>query len=179
MERPWSYPLTQTMTQVIPSPRLQPLWVVALEKRISDMKGIPMEHLILNFTGNRLNKQIALENQGIKHRSIVVIMEPPDDRSFSPVKQKMSFRFLSSAHKDVEIDNAATEPSVLCLRIKLGDGDMLLIKEEPSEYVEDVKEKMCSRKSIPVYRQILSLDGIVLDDTKTLHSLGIMDGSTL
>ena len=138
-----------------------------------------MEHLILNFTGNRLNKQIALENQGIKHRSIVVIMEPPDDRSFSPVKQKMSFRFLSSALKDVEIDNAATEPSVLCLHIKLDDGDMLLIKAEPSEYVEDVKEKICSRKSIPVNRQRLSLDGIVLDDAKTLHSLGIMDGSTL
>ena len=56
---------------------------------------------------------------------------------------------------------------------------MLLIKAEPSEYVEDVKEKICSRKSIPVKRQILSLDGIVLDDAKTLHSLGIMDGSTL
>jgi hypothetical protein len=149
-----------------------------LEKRISDMKGIPLEQLRLNFNRNRLNSSIALQNQGIKHRSIV-IMEPPDDRSTSPAKQKMSFRFLSSALEDIKIDNTVTEPSVLCLHIKHGNGEMFLIKAEPSEYIEDVKDKIFSKKNIPVDRQRLSFGGVSLDDAKTLESLGIKDGSTL
>lgn len=151
--------------------------VLDLKARITELKGTYAGEQVLNFNGTVLNNVIALKDQGLKHRSVVV-MEPPDDRSMSPVKEKMSFRFLSSALEHAK-DTKVSRPQVLCLHIKHSNGDMFIIKAEPSDYVEDVKEKISCKKNLPVDRQRLKFEGVVLDDCSTLESLGICDGSIL
>jgi hypothetical protein len=123
-----------------------------------------------------LNESLSLIDQRVKHRSVVVL-EPPDDRINSPVREKMSFSFLNSAVA-AKIQNPA-EPSIFCIHVKHWNGDMFLIKAEPTDYIDDVKDKISVKKKIPVNKQRLIFDGREVADDCNLQSQGIVDGSTL
>ncbi|KAG7338706.1 ubiquitin family protein [Nitzschia inconspicua] len=149
-----------------------------LNAKITDMKGIPAERQILKFNGRSMNSAASLKDQGIEHRSILVL-EPPDDRIMSPTKEKLSFKFFSSALGPSKESYKVAQTPILCLHIKNSNGDMFLIKAQPTEYVEDIKEKICIKKKIPVNKQRLKFEGALLENTSTLQSLGICDGSVL
>jgi len=148
-----------------------------LKAKISEIKGIPGKEQILKLGGKTLNDCLGLKDQAVKHRSVLVL-EPLEEKSNSPTKEKMSFSFLNSA-LPTKNEKAVVRSSTLCLHIKHWTGETFPIKAEPTEYVDDVKEKIRLKKKIPVDKQRLKFQGKLVADDVCLQDQGIADNATL
>ena len=148
-----------------------------LKAKINELKRIPMKEQLLKFDGRDLNDLLGLKDQGIKHRSVLVL-EHPEQKSNTPVREKMSFRFLGAAVPS-KSQNPIVQPSSLCLHIKHWDGHTFPIKAEPTEYIDDVKEKIFAKKKIPVDKQRLKYNGNIVAGDQSLEQQGIVDNATL
>jgi hypothetical protein len=148
-----------------------------LKAKITELKRIPMKEQLLKFDGKDLNDLLGLKNQGIKHRSVLVL-EHPEQKSNTPVREKMSFHFLGAALPS-KSQNPIVQSFSLCLHIKHWDGHTFPIKAEPTEYIDDVKEKIFVKKKIPVDKQRLKYNGNLVEGDQSLEQQGIVDNATL
>ena len=57
--------------------------------------------------------------------------------------------------------------------VRIGDGDIILFPIEPTDTVEHVIQAIITHKQLPPKNYILYVDGIKLDDTKTLVDYNI------
>jgi hypothetical protein len=65
------------------------------------------------------------------------------------------------------------------ITIKHWNGDTFTLNPEPTEYIDDIKDRIQSLKNIPVDQQRLSFQGQPVDDTLTLKEQTIVHQSTL
>lgn len=50
---------------------------------------------------------------------------------------------------------------------------------DPSNTIEELKERLCKKNGIPVHQQIFIVDGKILESHKTLYDYAIIDGKII
>lgn len=146
-----------------------------LKKRIEGVKGVPHARQVLKLNGSVLKDLLRLKDQNVKHRS-VIILQLPDGNFEAPVQGKMSFRFLNAGASSR--GSSIFQESTITLKIEHWNGETFSIPAEPTEYLDDLKDRIYSMKQIPVEHQRLQFNGRPLQETN-LKDQGIGDMSTL
>jgi len=148
-----------------------------VKSRISKMVSVSIEQQILTLKGQILNDVLRLKDQDIHHKT-VLMLDPPDERVVSPVKQKVSLSLFNTckAERDMIVDVTG---SALSIKIQHWNGKTFFVDAEPTEYIDDLKERLFSTRNIPVDQQRLEFRGQLLSDDITIADQGIDDNSTI
>mmetsp|Transcript_26751 Transcript_26751/g.58648 ORF Transcript_26751/g.58648 Transcript_26751/m.58648 type:complete len:251 (+) Transcript_26751:525-1277(+) len=73
-----------------------------VKERIFQMQSIRREEQNLSLKGQVLNDILRLKDQGVQHKSIVVL-QPPEEKILSPVKEKVLFSFFTKSATDADM----------------------------------------------------------------------------
>jgi hypothetical protein len=129
----------------------------------------------LLLKGEVLNDVLRLCDQGVEHGAILFLEETHQAvDSDCNIKDKIGFSFFNLA-KAINSGKSAE----MCLHIKHWNGDMFIIKVQTNDYPDDIREKIRTKKKIPVENQRLKFHGQNIDDAASLAEQGICDGTTL
>jgi hypothetical protein len=146
-----------------------------LKKRIEDIKSVPNASQVLTLNGSALKDLLSLKDQNVKHRSVLVL-ELSDGGLEETVQGKISFRFLNAGAASRK--SSIFQESTITLKIEDWNGEIFSIQADPTEYLDDLKERIYSMKQVPVDHQRLQFNGRPVQDTN-LKDQGIGDMSTL
>jgi hypothetical protein len=148
-----------------------------LKSRISKLTSVSIERQILTLKGQILNDVLRLKDQNIHHKT-VLMLDPPDERVVSPVKQKVSLSLFNTckAERDTIVDVTG---SALSIKIQHWNGETFFVDAKPTEYIDDLKERLFSTRNIPVDQQRLEFRGQFVSDVMTIADQGIDDNSTI
>eukprot|EP00536_Pseudo-nitzschia_multiseries_P017678 jgi/Psemu1/226067/e_gw1.1720.7.1 len=122
---------------------------------------------------------LSLCHQGVRHKS-VLILQLPEVKNPSPVKEKAPFSFFDKSLVDyVAKTSKDTLIPSLSITIQHWNGDTFSVDAKPTEYVDDLKERIFSSKKIPINEQRLEFKGQPVCDIKCIKEQGILNNSTL
>ena len=143
-----------------------------VKEKIFEMKQIPKERQQFKFEGKLTNCVTSLKDQKITHKSVLIMEETRNEDAEQKGKEKLNLSlFVASTSK------SSVNPKITVRHWKTSSSFTLDI--EPTEYIDDVKERIQKVKNIPVDHQRLALNGKPVDDDRTLQEQSIGDGSTL
>ena len=139
-----------------------------LKERIAKAEGIPAKKQYITFNGKKLDRRRSLRQQGIKHKSILVLegkreinLDLPDSQKITldtlPVKIQGSFEVIVRHWSKKEY------------KMQCG----------PTDYLDDLKATIDKQLFLPVDHQRLTFNGKEVDETESLISQGIFQGSML
>jgi len=144
-----------------------------VKKNIAGLKSIPLEEQILSLKRQVLNDVLRLKDQGVKHRA-VVMLDRRQEKNTIPLKEKVSFTLFASATDRDKGGNAT-----FSIKIQHWNGETFSMDAEPTEYIDDVKERIFSSKNILINHQLLEYEGQPVKEGTSLGEQGITDNSTL
>jgi len=124
------------------------------------------------FSGKELDPKRTLRQQGIQHRSILVMQSKIQSKQDLPGMEKLDFMAGLSALPMYLSDS-------INLRIRHWKGQEFVVKVQPSDYLDDVKDLIFEQKKIPVDHQRVTYNGASVDETERLGAQGITDGCVL
>ena len=116
---------------------------------LGEQIGIDNADVQLLHQGKALIDSLCLRRQNVKHKSNLVLLKP----------QKQDPRQANLPDEDKDD---------IALNIKHWDGTKFIVDVHPTDYFDDVRDKIKELKGIPIDFQIFSLNGILLDDAKPL-----------
>jgi uncharacterized ubiquitin-like protein YukD len=167
------------VTGVLPSDTIENV-KTEVEKR----KKVPKEQQRFSFGGSPIDPQKSLKDQEIKHKSILVLEDPAGAKIEAPKREKFRLSVFSapSASFNANLDkykvkDKETESGSI-MKIKHWKGDIFDLPFDPTEYCDDVKEKIQKVRGIPVGQLRLTFQGKPVQDS-TLEEQNIVHGSTL
>ncbi len=142
-----------------------------IKAEICRVKHWNTENQVLLFHGKQLNGTKTLQDENIKHKSVLIIEQAQEATNEEP-RSKISFmkHFLETA----PVMKAAFK-----IRIKHWDGREIFIESDPAEYADDLKEKIQQKHGIPTEQQFLSFEGVPVQDDLNFETQHIANGSTL
>jgi len=70
-----------------------------LKCMIEAMQSIHFEQQVLRFKGKILNDVLRLKDQGVHHKAILILDEPPKEKIRSPVKEKVKLSLFNDSNK--------------------------------------------------------------------------------
>ena len=124
------------------------------------------------FGGKELDAKRTLRQQGIQHRSILVMQSKnPSTRDLARM-EKLDFMAGLAALPTFLSDS-------INLRIRHWHGHEFVVKVQPSDYLDDVKDLIFDQKKIPVDHQRITFNGALVDETERLGDQGIANGCVL
>jgi len=150
-----------------------------VKDHLSAFMSFPIDELVLYLNGMILDDSRSLSDQGVRHKA-VMILELPGVKKLSSVKEKASFSMCnkSSLERDATT-NKITISSSLLINIQHWNGETFTIDAKPTEYVDDLKERIFLSKKIPINRQQLEFEDQPVCDQKCLKEQGIVNNTTL
>lgn len=143
-----------------------------LKERILKVKHTPIKKQTLLFNGKKLDSKRTLRQQGLLHKSIIVMEGKRNTRLGVPDTEKLSF-----------MDSLGNLPTFLAtsidLKIQHWLGYEFEIEAQPTDYLDDVKDMILEQKKIPVEQQRITYKGRFVDETQGLCDQGIKNGCVL
>jgi Ubiquitin family len=124
------------------------------------------------FGGKELDAKRTLRQQGIQHRSILVMQSKNPPTRDLPGMEKLDFMAGLAALPTFLSDS-------ISLRIRHWHGHEFVVKVQPSDYLDDVKDLIFDQKKIPVDHQRITFNGALVDETERLGDQGIANGCVL
>lgn len=143
-----------------------------IKRRIPKPKKTSTYRLLLS--GKALNDKKKLFEQGVHHKSIL-IMEEIRKKTLEDLPQADKINFGEGLGAPLG-HLAAGEIGINILH---WSGQKFRLKLGTTEYPDDIRDAILKVKKIPVDYQHLSFDGNSVDDTLTLKEQGITNGATL
>jgi uncharacterized ubiquitin-like protein YukD len=148
-----------------------------VKTRIFAKLSIPVEEQTLVLKGRVLNDFVRLKDQDVHHRA-VLIMDGSEAKILSPLRQKVKFDFFKHSRAS-EYRKDKTSGSAISIKIQHWNGELFCVDVEPTEYVDDLRERIFSERNIPVDQQRLEFRGRLVSEDTTVSEQGIADNSTI
>ena len=147
-----------------------------VKAQIERNHSIPISEQRMTFQGQKLNDVLSLTAQRVKHRSIIVL-EDNSEACKSPVKQKVTLQFLNRGSSTLA-DHQDNDK--LDISVRHWKGQTYSLHAVPTEYTEDIKEKLSAITGLPPDKQRLAFEGRQMEDGLTLGEQEIkVGGATL
>jgi hypothetical protein len=143
-----------------------------IKKRIRKPKKTSTYRLI--WSGKALNDKKKLLDQGVRHKSIL-IMEEIETKTLESLPQMDKINF--GAGLGAVLSPLAT--GKIRINIKHWNKKIYCLDVGATEYADDIRDAIFELKNIPVDHQNLAFDGNLVDDTLTLKEQEITNGATL
>ena len=124
------------------------------------------------FSGKELDPKRTLRQHGIQHRSILVMQRENQSKQGLPGMEKLDFMAGLTVLPTFLSDS-------INVRIRHWKGQEFVVKVQPSDYLDDVKDLIFEQMKIPVDHQRVTYNGASLDETERLGAQGITDGCVL
>jgi hypothetical protein len=143
-----------------------------LKKHIFKLERISTKREKFLFNGKELDSSRTLRQQGLQHKSILVMDGKSETNLNLPNTEKLNFMASLGALPTFMSDS-------IKLTIRHWLGHEFVVEAQPSDYLDDVKETIFAKKKIPVDRQRITYNGLAVDDTVGLGDQGIITGCLL
>jgi len=153
---------------VIPKVRLA--WsLTELKQHMFRLHGIGAKNETVLFNGKKLDFDRTLRQQGLQHKSIIVVDGKRENNLDLPAAEKLDFwaglgalpTFLSGS---------------ISIKIRHWLGYEFVVGALPTHYLDDVKELIFDQRKIPVDQQRITYKGFPVDETESLGDQGIANG---
>lgn len=149
-----------------------------VKERFSRMSSFSREEQILLFKHQILNDTLTLKNEGIQHKSILILqlLEEKNEVPAS-VRQKLAFSLYDTSQNVCK--NKIGISSSLTISIQHWSGETFNVVSNPMEYIDDLRDEILSSKKIPIDQQRFEFNGQLVSEDKSLGEQGIGNKATL
>ena len=149
---------------------------VALKGRIEKQEGIHVDRQLLKFDGGVVDETKSLKEQGIRHRTVLVMEDAKSTGIDLDAQEKFKPELFPLGQPGA---TAGGSSNTLTLKVIHWNGNALPISVSPTDYIADVKDQIQKLHGIPTDQQRLACDGIVTSDDLTLEEQGIDEDANL
>ena len=157
--------------------------IIPVLKRLRKQKQLEGD-LHLSFQFKPVDEKRTLREQGVKYKSILVLADAQKmSLPGSPrvTREKVSLSAFSTADLGPKTETRRTldEEEKLTIFIEGAKVGTFAVEIDPTEYLDDLRDKIFRQKHIPVDLQRLSFGGRPVDDSSTLMEQSIGQQSTI
>ena len=169
-----------------------------LKQRIHHAKDLPIKMQKIVLDGDSIPSKGTLESVGVKHRTVLVLLDPADVDLTLPDSDQMALGVTKvKKFKDREKDIWPVVPdwskrifffdnddsimnSIVEVTVMHWKGGQFKVKNvNLGEKLEALKRRICSAEGIPVPKQHVTFNGKSLDAKRTLRQQGVRHNSVL
>jgi Ubiquitin family len=143
-----------------------------LKQHIFELEKIAVKRQTLMFNGKALDSTRSLRQQGLQHKSILVMEGRRATSLHLPSMDKHDFMSSLGALPTFRVTS-------IDLTIRHWLGHEFVVEARPSDYLDDLKETIFEKKKIPIGQQRITYKGAAVDETEGLGDQGITNGCVL
>ena len=147
----------------------------AVRKKLNALTKIPKSQEF-KFEDKPIDESLTFGEQKLKHKSILTMEDASLHAVSVPKFERFSLSLFPTTHSN---DAVGGKDGVITLKVKHWNGGKFSIEAKPTDYCDDVRDRIESLKNIPSCHQRLTFKGSPVDDAMTLEEQQIVNGSRL